>query len=131
MSRLTDPAYLKFPFHVGVDGPESSGRAAHVREQIEQVLMTAPGERVFRPDFGIGLKQLVFEPNASTLWTVMQRRLSSALMDALQGEVDPGTLETSVTGEEERLIVSVAYTLARIGKREEHTIAVSGDANNG
>ncbi len=46
----------------------------HIREQIEQVLFTDPGDRVFRPEFGAGVRRLVFEPNShpymSLLWTV-------------------------------------------------------------
>ncbi|MDR2208472.1 MAG: GPW/gp25 family protein [Azoarcus sp.] len=126
MPKLPDPTFLKFPFHIGKDGPEFSRRAAHVRSQIEQVLMTAPGERVFRPDFGVGVKQLVFEPNSSALWSVTENRLMSTLAQALQGEVDPSTLQASVTGEGEKLNITVAYTLARIGLREEHEFPVSG-----
>jgi phage baseplate assembly protein W len=126
MPKLPDPTFLKFPFHIGKKGPELSERAAHVRSQIEQVLFTAPGERVFRPNFGVGVRQLVFEPNASALWSVTENRLVSALADALRGEVDPGTLQASVTGEGEKLIITVSYTLARIGLREEHEFPVWG-----
>ncbi|MCL2875443.1 MAG: GPW/gp25 family protein [Betaproteobacteria bacterium] len=126
MPRLPDPSFLKFPFHVGKNGPELSRRGAHVRSQIEQVLMTVPGERVFRPNFGVGVKRLVFEPNSSALWSVTENRLLSSLMEALQGEVDPGTLQASVTGEGEKLSISVSYTLARIGLLEEYDFSVSG-----
>jgi len=37
--------------------------AAHVEEMMKQVLLTAPGERVNRPDFGCGLRRMVFAPN--------------------------------------------------------------------
>ena len=39
----------------------------HIRDLIEQVLFTSPGERVMRPDFGAGLLALVFEPNSVEL----------------------------------------------------------------
>ena len=126
MPKLPDPSFLKFPFHVGENGPEASRRAAHVRAQIEQVLFTSPGERVFRPDFGAGVKRLVFEPNNSALWSITENRLMSALLGALQGEIDPGTLQASVTGEDEKLHITVAYTLARIGLQEEHEFSVPG-----
>ena len=126
MPRLPDPTFLKFPFHVGEDGPELSRRGEHVRSQIEQVLMTAPGERVFRPNFGAGVKQLVFEPNSSALWNITENRLVSTLMEALQGEVDPSTLQTNVTGEGEKLNISVSYTLSRIGLQEAFDIPISG-----
>ncbi|MCL2161453.1 MAG: GPW/gp25 family protein [Betaproteobacteria bacterium] len=126
MPKLPDPTFLKFPFQIGDDGPELSQRAAHVRSQIEQVLMTAPGERVFRPHFGVGVMQLVFEPNSSALWNATENRLISSLAEALQGEVDPSTLEAGVTGEGEKLNISIAYTLARVGLHEEHTFSVPG-----
>ena len=124
MPGLPDPTFLKFPFHVGKNGPEHSRRGEHVRSLIEQVLMTAPGERVFRPDFGVGVKELVFEPNSSALWGVTENRLVSSLADALQGEVDPSTLQAGVTGEGEKLNINVSYTLARVGLREEHEFPV-------
>ena len=52
MQRLSDPPYMKFPFAVGADGPEISGRGAHVREQIEQVLFTNPGKGFFGRSLG-------------------------------------------------------------------------------
>lgn len=35
----------------------------HVREMVELVLFTAPGERVHRPDFGCGLLDRLFDRN--------------------------------------------------------------------
>ncbi len=128
MPNLADPRYLKFPFRVGRDGPASSARAEHVREQIEQVLFTDPGERVFHPEFGVGLRSLLFEPNAQALRELTRKRLLASLADALQGEVDPRTLEIEVDPDGERLQIRVAYALAAIGHRESHAIAI-GPAN--
>ena len=119
-SRLDDPQCLQFPFQVTAQGPRNAGRARHVRDLIEQVLFTAPGERVFRPDFGGGARTLVFEPNASPLWAVVEQRLRASLVEALRGEVDPASLEVRVVGEEERLEIAVRYRLAAIGVTEEH-----------
>ena len=52
--RLPTQSYMRFPFEIDRDGAVTSDRARHVREQIEQVLLTIPGERVFRPEFGAG-----------------------------------------------------------------------------
>lgn len=124
MNRLTDPPYLAFPLRIGVHGAATADRLAHVRQQIEQVLFTNPAERVFRPDFGAGLKKLVFEPNASAVWEITRKRLSSSLIEALQGEVDPRSLEVEVRGEGEQLVISIAYTLAAIGYTERHEFLV-------
>jgi phage baseplate assembly protein W len=96
-----------------------ASRAQHIRGQIEEILFTLPGERVFRPEFGAGLRALLFEPNASPLWQVTQRRLAAALGEALTGEVDPRSLEIEVSGVDAQLVVRIAYTLAAIGRREE------------
>lgn len=128
MRRLSRPVYLSFPLRIGAEGADTSAREAHVREQIEQVLFTDPGERVFRPEFGVGVRALVFEPNNSALWTVTRKRLTASLAEALQGEVDPKTLQIDVVGEGEKLRILIAYTLASIGHDERHEILLSGGA---
>ena len=75
---------VDFPFHF-----DSRGRTAetadddHVRDLIEQVLFTAPGERVNRPDFGSGLLQLVFAPNSAELAAATQFLVQGALQQWL------------------------------------------------
>ena len=115
MARLGTPACLAFPFRVGAAGPAVSRGADYVREQIEQVLFTTPGERVFRSEFGAGVKTLTFEPNNQPLWEVTRRRILAALTAALRGEIQPSGLDVSVEGTGERIQVVVSYQLASIG----------------
>lgn len=124
--RLGDPPCLAFPFRVEAQGPAISRRSQHVREQIEQVIFTTPGERVFRPDFGGGAKTLVFEPNSTPLWDVTKRRLQAALADALRGEVDPGSLEVDAVGDGERLELVVRYRLTTLGVSQQQSFAMGG-----
>jgi phage baseplate assembly protein W len=124
VQRLSDPPYLKFPLRVSSSGPDYASRAEHIRGQIEQVLYTISGERVFRPEFGAGVKALVFEPNASALWLVTQKRLSAALIEALAGEVEPKSLQVQVSGSNERLTIGIAYVLAAIGFAESHEFTI-------
>ena len=122
---LGESGYLAFPLRVGADGPASSLRSAHVREQIEQVLFTNPGERVFRPEFGAGLRGLVFEPTGSALREVASKRLRASLAEALEGEVDPRSLEIEVdSAGEDRVTLTIAYALATIGSREQHAFTL-------
>jgi phage baseplate assembly protein W len=126
--------YMSFPFRVGPDGPRLSARAAHVREQIEQVLLTDPGERIFRPNHGAGLRTLAFEPMGSPLWAVTQKRLVAALMDTLAGEVDPKTIDVKVRpaeNEEAGMLIEISYTLAALGLAERHVVPLAGGSNNG
>lgn len=115
MARLGTPACLAFPFRVGAAGPAVSRGADYVREQIEQVLFTTPGERVFRSEFGAGVKTLTFEPNNQPLWEVTRRRILAALTAALRGEIQPSGLDVSVEGMGEQIQVVVSYQLASIG----------------
>lgn len=124
--RLTVPPYLAFPLRVIDAGPALDGRAAHVRGQIEQVLFTLPGERVFRPEFGAGVRALLFEPNNAAVWQVTKKRLVASLAEALQGEVDPRSIEVDVQGEDAALTIVVAYTLSTVGVREQQTFTAGG-----
>lgn len=124
--RIVDPPYLAFPFRMDGAAPALATRSAHIRGQIEQVLFTLPGERVFRPEFGAGVKALVFEPNDTPLWQITKRRLLSSLAEALKGEVDPKSIEVEVTGGEASLSISVAYTLAAVGHRESQQFQLGG-----
>ena len=71
---------IDFPLHFDGRGrTAATDDADHIRDMIEQLLFTNPGERVNRPDFGSGLMQLVFAPNS--------RELASALQFTIQAEV--------------------------------------------
>ena len=127
--RLADPPYLAFPLRINTPAggdPQLDTRLQHVRGLIEQVLFTVARERVHRPEFGAGVKALLFEPNAEPLWQVTERRLTASLAEVLREEVDPKSLEVSVSGEDAQLVIRVAYALAAIGRREEHTFAFGG-----
>ncbi len=126
MQRLGDPAYLAFPFRMGESGPATSRRGDHIREQIEQVIFTTPGERVFRPEFGAGAKTLVFEPNSSALWDVTKRRLQASLAEALRGEVDPSSLEVEVFGSEETMELVIRYRLTTVGVSQQQRFRLGG-----
>jgi phage baseplate assembly protein W len=75
---------LAFPFQI--DGRGRTAEAdwhAHLRDMIEQLLFTNPGERVNRPEFGSGLLQTVFQPNSTALAAALQFTLQGALQQAL------------------------------------------------
>jgi len=129
---LLSQPYMKFPFAVGADGAQTSNTSDHISEQIRQVLFTNPGERVFRPEFGVGIRALVFEPNGSALREITRKRLIGSLADALSGEVDPKTLQVEVTTEEAMLRITISYTLARIGVDERRQFLINpGGTLNG
>lgn len=99
---------VAFPF--GFDGRGRTANANdHIRDMIEQVLFTAPGERVNRPDFGCGLLQLVFAPNSSELATATQFLVQGALQQALGDIID--LTNVAVSASDNTLTVTVQYTV--------------------
>jgi uncharacterized protein len=71
---------IHFPFQVDARGRSRlANEEEHIRQLIEQLLFTAPGERVNRPDFGTGVMQLVFAPNSPELASATEFMLRGAL----------------------------------------------------
>jgi uncharacterized protein len=108
--------YLDFPF--GVDARGATATASeddHVRDLIMQVLFTNPGERVNRPEFGCGLRSLVFLPNSSALAAATQALVKGALQKWLEREIQVEAVE--IEARDERLEVVVAYRRRSGGDR--------------
>jgi uncharacterized protein len=105
-------ADLDFPYGFDAHGRTgTTDREGHVRDLIEQVLMTAPGERVMRPDFGSGLLALVFEPNSTVLAATTQMLVQSALQHHLGHLLVVQAVE--VENVDSVLRVEVRYVLLR------------------
>lgn len=71
---------LSFPPRVGADGrlAWSSGED-NVRESIQLILLTEPGERLMREQFGCGLRQYLFEPNTVATRQQIRDRIVKAI----------------------------------------------------
>lgn len=114
---MTDVA---FPYRPDDRGrTATAGEAAHVRDLVEQLLFTAPGERVNRPEFGGGLLQLVFGPADETLAAATQLTVKSALQRWLSDRIDVRDLAVSV--HETTVTVTVSYVLRRAGQQVTET----------
>lgn len=89
--------------------------AMHIRQMIEQVLFTYPGERVNRPDFGTGLQQLIFLPNNDELGITTEFLVQGALEQWLGDVIE---LEAVVVeNEDSRLLVTVQYVITQTQER--------------
>jgi phage baseplate assembly protein W len=115
-------AFLDFPFHLDGRGRSAEADADdHVRDLIYQVLFTNPGERVNRPDFGCGLKQLVFATNSDALAASTQQLVQGALLRWLEDVI---TVErVAVTNVDATLEVTVVYVRRDSGERHEDVFA--------
>jgi phage baseplate assembly protein W len=108
---------VDYPFHFDgrgrtADTPDSD----HIRDLIEQVLFTSPGERVNRPDFGSGVLQLVFAPNSDALAATTQATVLGALQQWLGDLIMVEAVQ--VENEDATLTVTVRYLVRRTQQRE-------------
>ena len=105
-----------FPF--AFDSRGRTGDATeeeHIRQLIEQLLFTSPGERVNRPTFGSGLLQLLFAPNSPELGAATQMLVQSALQQWLGDLILVEAVE--VTHQEAALRIQVRYLIRRTQQR--------------
>jgi uncharacterized protein len=107
---------IDFPFHIDGRGrTAATGEEEHVRDLIEQVLFTAPGERVNRPTFGSGLLQQVFGPNGDVIATAVQFTVQASLQQWLGDRIQVESVD--VVSEDSTLTVTVVYRLRSDGQR--------------
>ncbi len=107
---------MDYPFQFDVSGhTATAGNEKHIRDMIEQVLFTSPGERVNRPDFGCGLMQLVFAPNSDVLSNAVVKTVHGALQQWLGHLIQ--IEEVSAENVESSLIVNVKYMILSSQKR--------------
>jgi uncharacterized protein len=103
---------IKFPFQFDNRGRTSlTDDDDHIRDMIEQVLFTSPGERVNRPTFGSGLMQLVFKPNSDELAATTQYLVQGALQQWLGDLIEVNAV--SVESNDSTLSVTVQYIIRR------------------
>lgn len=109
---------LKFPFAIGDEGRPSrpASLADHVRDEVIQLLLTDPGERLFQPDFGAGLKRLVFEANDDVTAALAKARIVKALNHWLGTRIE--VLQVEAEAEDGVLTVETVYRLRATGETQ-------------
>ena len=118
-------SHLDFPYNIDGRGRTAiTDDAGHVRDLIEQVLFTSPGERVMRPDFGSGLSALVFEPNSSALAATTQMLIQGALQQYLGDLIAVQSVQVEAVDSTFR--VDVRYSLLRDGSVRLDSFAAPG-----
>ena len=112
-----DESYLAFPFSVAADGAVArADRDQTIRARIEQVLFTASRERVMLPEFGCGVRELVFQANGEALAAATEFTVARALQTHLGSEVMINSVDIRHDGE--KLLIEVIYTRSRDLQRE-------------
>ena len=108
---------LGYPYHFDGRGRTAeTSDDAHIRDLIEQVLFTSPGERVNRPTFGCGLNQLVFAPNSPELAAATQFLVQGALQQWLGDLIQVQAVD--VQSEDARLGITMEYIVRRTQQQQ-------------
>ena len=97
---------IVFPFHLHRGGRHAD-RGFVIRDWIEQVLFTSPGERVNRPDFGCGLMQMTFAGLGDPVVTALEASVAGSLQRWLGEAIHVESVRVST--HESTLEVSVQY----------------------
>ena len=119
---------IDFPFHFDARGrTAATDDSDHIRDMIEQLLFTNPGERVNLPDFGSGLLQMVFAPNSPELAAALQFTMQAALQRYLGDVIDLQTLE--VTSQDSSLNIVVKYVIKSTGDSQTQNFVRSAPSS--
>jgi phage baseplate assembly protein W len=119
----------QYPFRID----PASGQAAqtpydaHVEQMIRQVLLTAPGERADLPEFGCGIRQLIFAPHSDALNATTQIIVQQALNRWLgsQIQVQKITVGPSAQGDQSQLLIEIDYILIETRTNQQTVVLVS------
>ncbi len=121
----TEEPYLDYPFGIDARGRvATTGADDHVRDMIYEVLLTSPGERVNRPDFGAGLRELLFAPNDEVVIATTQFLVHGALERWLGDVIE--VEEVRVLNEGEGLVIEVHYVRIEDGQPLRDRFVVAG-----
>lgn len=104
--------HLSFPFRIGGDGRTScvSSLEEHVRDELIQLILTNPGERPFVPEFGGGVRRMVFEGVYDTTAGMTKATITQAISHWLGHRITLDDLH--VTVENETIEVEIKYRIA-------------------
>lgn len=113
---------INFPFTFDGRGRTASAdESQHIRQMIEQLIFTNPGERVNRPTFGSGILQLIFAPNSPELAATVQFTMEAALQQWLGDVIEVRNLE--VTALDSTLTVDLSYSIRRTNEQQSLTLS--------
>ena len=117
---------LRFPF--ALDRAlgrvrKESDYTEYIVQLIKQVLLTAPGERVDRPDFGAGLQRLLFAPSSTETATLLQATVFQSLDRWLADLIKVDDVNASFDAG--RMDVNIVYTIKARGDQEVLNLEVT------
>jgi len=117
---------IRYPFAIDAGLgrlAEEPDYPAHVEQLMRQVLLTNPGERIDRPDFGCGIRRMVFAPNSDVSANLLQASVFQALDRWLGTVIKVDDVKATVI--DERLEVRITYVLLARQQRRYLNVEVT------
>ncbi|MFA0811114.1 GPW/gp25 family protein [Microbulbifer epialgicus] len=116
---------VDFPYHFdGRDRTAETSEENHIRNLIEQILFTNPGERVNRPDFGAGIYQLLFAPASPEQAATTEFMIRGALQQYLGQRIS--VQEITAEAVDSAIHINIAYQILRNGVLSSASFQVGG-----
>lgn len=106
--------WMAFPFAPRHGRTLTRDESGHVRDMLELVLFTAPGERVNQPEFGCGLNRLLFAGAAPELEGTLDMTVRGAVQRWLGDVLAIESL--AVTVSDSTVSIALAYILRASGE---------------
>jgi phage baseplate assembly protein W len=116
---------VNFPYQFDGTGCTADPGSSYLRQLVEQVLFTSPGERVNLPDFGSGLLQLSFAPNSVEMAAATQFAVQGALQKWLSASIKVQSVVVSAL--DATLTVTVTYAPLDTGVSQVQTFVYGGN----
>jgi phage baseplate assembly protein W len=118
-----------FPFRIDpVSGQAAQAPyASHVEQMIRQILLTSPGERADLPQFGCGIRQLLFAPNSTALQATTQLLIRQSLNKWLGDQIQVQSVDVSPGpgGDFSQILVQIGYVLIETQSLAQTEVLVS------
>jgi len=108
----TNGKHISFPFRIGNNGSVATVRSLedHVRDELMQLLLTNPGERAFLPEFGAGIRRLVFQNADPSTAGLVKATITHAISYWLGTRISLEDLQVRI--ENEKIQVDIKYRVA-------------------
>jgi uncharacterized protein len=122
------PPFTSIRYPIAIDGApgrlaEETDYGRHVDQLIRQVLFTSPGERINRPDFGCGVKRMVFAPNSEVSASLAQVTIFESLRRWLDPVITVNDVKARATNEV--LAIQIVYVIKARGERRYLNLEVT------
>jgi phage baseplate assembly protein W len=117
--------YVTYPYQLDPRGRTAVTASSddHIRQMLEQLLLTRPGERVNRSDFGCGLGDLVFEPNSTRLAAALEVTVVANVGQWLGDLI--ALRNVDIESQEEKLLVNLSYIVIATGQPGNATVTLA------